>query len=106
MRRHMAGHVIGKAADLPPGQRAIVMVKGISVGVFNVNGEYYALNNRCPHQGGPLCEGPICDLLVSPLPGQFELTRRGEIVRCPWHKWEFDIKTGRAIGDPVKDRVK
>jgi nitrite reductase/ring-hydroxylating ferredoxin subunit len=100
------GHVVGKAEELLPGQRLIVTVKGINIGVFNVKGKYYALNNRCPHQGGPLCEGPIGGLLTSSFPGQYEMTRADEIVRCPWHLWEFDILTGRAIGDPVKDRVK
>ena len=98
--------VVGKAVDLPPGQRTIVAVKGLSIGVFNVKGEFYALNNRCPHQGGPLCLGRLTGLGVATIPGQMTWTRSGEILRCPWHMWEFDIKTGRALVDPVKARVK
>lgn len=102
----MAGHIIGRAADLPPGERKIVTVGTISIGVFNVHGEYYALHNRCAHQGGPLCLGDLVGLAVSSLPGQVEWTRQGEVLRCPWHRWEFDIKTGMALVDPSRVRVK
>ncbi len=100
------GHVIGRAAELPPGERRIVTLRGISIGVFNVHGEYYALHNRCAHQGGPVCLGDIVGLATSPTPGQCEWTREGEILRCPWHRWEFDIKTGLALVDPARVRVK
>lgn len=100
------GHVIARAAELPPGERRIVTLRGISIGVFNVHGEYYALHNRCAHQGGPVCLGDLVGLATSPAPGQYEWTREGEILRCPWHRWEFDIKTGLAIVDPTKVRVK
>ena len=102
----MSRYVVGKPAEVPPGQRKLVAFKGICIGVFNVNGEYYALNNRCAHQGGPLCLGLLTGLAVSSGPGRCELTRVGEILRCPWHAWEFDIKTGKAILDPAKVRVK
>ena len=55
----MAQHVVGKVAEIGPGQRKIVTVEGISIGVFNVGGTYYALRNRCPHQGAPLCQGSV-----------------------------------------------
>jgi 3-phenylpropionate/trans-cinnamate dioxygenase ferredoxin subunit len=102
----MASHVIGRAADLPPGARRIVTLNGLSIGVFNVGGEFFALLNRCAHQGGPLCLGEIKGLAVSVIPGEVEWTRDGEILRCPWHHWEFDIKTGLALIDPARVRVK
>jgi 3-phenylpropionate/trans-cinnamate dioxygenase ferredoxin subunit len=84
----------------------LVALRGISIGVFNVHGEYYALHNRCAHQGGPLCLGEIVGLPVSTVPGEVVWTRDGEILRCPWHRWEFDIKTGKALVDPSKVRVR
>ncbi len=102
----MAGHVIGRAAEVPPGGRKLVSIGGLSIGVFNVKGEYYALLNRCAHQGGPLCLGDIKGLAVADVPGEPVWTRDGEILRCPWHRWEFDIKTGIAVTDPKKVRVK
>jgi 3-phenylpropionate/trans-cinnamate dioxygenase ferredoxin subunit len=92
-------HVIAAAADLPPGQRKIVKVGGREIGVFNINGNYYALRNVCPHKGAPLCRGRIRPLVVSNGVYQVDHEREGEVLKCPWHLWEFDIKTGQALYD-------
>lgn len=102
----MERFVVGKAADLPPGQRMLVTVKGVPIGVFNIHGGYHALINRCSHQGGPLCRGELVGLAHSSGPGEYAWVRSGEILRCPWHAWEFDVKTGKAIADPQNVRVK
>jgi len=96
----MSRHVVATVDEIPPGGRKIVTVKGREIGVFNVNHEFYALINRCPHQGARLCEGAILSRLVSPAPGEYHLTRKGEMLRCPWHCWEFDIKTGQSWCEP------
>lgn len=101
-----ARHVVCKAAELPPGERRIVEVGGLSVGVFNVKGSYYALYNRCPHKAAPLCRGVITDGVEGPARGRYELVKEGEIVRCPWHGWEFDITSGRSWFNPHKVRVR
>ena len=77
-------------------------VAGRSIGVFNLDGAYFALRNRCPHQGGPLCLGRLSGMLTSPRPGEYEYQRDGEILRCPWHGWEFDLRTGQSWIDPVR----
>ena len=102
----MAKHVIGTVDEIPPGERKILDIAGRSIGVFNINGEFFALRNTCPHQGGPLCAGRVSGFLMARVPGEFTYTRRGEIVRCPWHGWEFDIKTGQSWFDPVQTRVR
>lgn len=102
----MADYTVATVDEIPPGGRKIVEVGGRSIGVFNVNGEFFALRNRCPHEGGPLCEGHVAGLLRSEEPGKFHYSRRGEILRCPWHAWEFDIRTGQSWFDPAKVRVK
>jgi 3-phenylpropionate/trans-cinnamate dioxygenase ferredoxin subunit len=102
----MAKYVVCPVEDLPPSQRKIVDIAGRSIGVFNVNGEYFALRNSCPHQGGPLCTGRVSGFLTARVPGEYSYTRRGEIVRCPWHGWEFDIKTGQSWFDPQRTRVR
>ena len=99
-------YVVGTVDEIPPGGRKLIEVEGRSIGVFNLDGEYFALRNRCPHQGGQLCKGRLAGVLVSPLPGEFELTRPGEILRCPWHGWEFDIRTGQSWFDPRGVRVR
>ena len=87
--------------EIPPGGRKIVEVGGRSIGVFNVGGEFFALRNRCPHQGGPLCLGITLGFLRSAGPGEFHYSRAGEILRCPWHGWEFDMRTGQSWFDPA-----
>lgn len=94
-------HIVAKASEITPGTKKIVEAGGRSIGVYNVNGHYHALRNVCPHQGAELCKGLVTPLVVSSGPGSFEYDRDGEIVRCPWHQWEFDIKTGCMIVDPA-----
>ena len=93
----MPRFVVGPASELPPDSRRIVTVNGREIGVFNVNGRYYALRNLCPHQSAPVCLGELTGLAFSDEPGEIEWTREGEILRCPWHGWEFDIITGRTV---------
>jgi 3-phenylpropionate/trans-cinnamate dioxygenase ferredoxin subunit len=102
----MARHVVATAAEIPDGGRKLVEVKGRPVAVFNVKGEYFALYDRCPHEGGSLCAGKLTGLVQSSGPGDYRLTRRGEILRCPWHGWEFDLRTGRSYCDPRRMRVR
>ena len=102
----MGRHIVGRAGELPPGSRRIVEAEGRSIGVFNVHGSYYALRNSCPHQAAPLCLGSIKGMTMPSKPGEYIWARDGEIVRCPWHGWEFDITTGRSIFNPHKMRVK
>lgn len=102
----MPKYIIARVDEIPPGERKIVEIDGRSVGVFNIAGTFYALRNICPHQGGPLCRGYLTGLLEAVVPGEFKYTRRGEILRCPWHGWEYDVKTGRSWVDPKRVRTR
>ena len=102
----MGRHVVGRVGELPPGERQIVDVDGRSIGVFNVHGQFYALRNSCPHQAAPLCLGAIKGMTLPSKPGEYLWARDGEILRCPWHGWEFDITTVRSIFNPHKMRVR
>jgi 3-phenylpropionate/trans-cinnamate dioxygenase ferredoxin subunit len=102
----MSRYIVGTVEDIPPGERKIVEIGGRTVGVFNVNGEYFAVLNRCPHQGGSLCSGRQTGLVTSSRPGEYETSRAGEIIRCPWHGWEFDLRTGQSWFDPRAVRVR
>jgi nitrite reductase/ring-hydroxylating ferredoxin subunit len=97
--------VVAAADEIPPSGRKIVDIDGRSVGVFNLGDCYVALRNTCPHEGAPLCEGVLSGALSSPTPGVYHYDRRGEILRCPWHQWEFDTRTGRSWVDPERLRV-
>lgn len=102
----MPKYIVATVEEIPVGQRKLVEVAGRSIGVFNVNGEFFALRNSCPHQGGNLCEGRLSGFLTASAPGQYTYTRRGEMLRCPWHGWEFDVKTGQSWWDPARTRVR
>ena len=102
----MSKHVVARVADLPPGARKLVTVKGRPIAVFNIGGDYFGLLNRCPHQGGSLVHGVLTGLLESAEPGRYCYSREGEILRCPWHGWEFDITTGQSVVNPHRLRVR
>ena len=70
--------------EIPPGTGRTVDVNGIWIAVFNVEGTFYAVDNACPHAGGPLGEGKLC----------------GTEVECPWHGWKFSIVSGERVGNP------
>jgi 3-phenylpropionate/trans-cinnamate dioxygenase ferredoxin subunit len=102
----MSKHVVATVAEIPPGQRKLVTVRGRPIAVFNLGGEFFGLFNRCPHQGGPMCEGVLTGLIESDDPGRYQYSRAGEILRCPWHGWEFDVRTGQSFCDPSKISVR
>jgi len=102
----MGKHIIATVEEIPPGERKLVKLEGREIGVFNIGGEFYALRNRCPHQGGELCKGRLSGFVKAKVPGEYEYTRKGEILRCPWHGWEYDIKTGQSWVDPASVRVR
>ena len=102
----MARHVVGPAGEIPPGTRKLISVKGREIVIFNVAGEYFALLNRCPHEGASLCHGKLVGLMSADGPGEYSYSRDGEILRCPWHGWEFDLRTGQSYCEPDKVRVR
>jgi nitrite reductase/ring-hydroxylating ferredoxin subunit len=101
----VAEHVIGTLADFPPGSQTIVSIGKLNLGVFNVDGELYALPNICPHQFGPICTGPVTGAMQSDEAHDWDTfwTMEGRVLTCPWHGIEFDITTGVAL---ATDRYK
>ncbi len=70
--------------DIPPGTGKTVDVNGVWIALFNVDGRFYAIDNTCPHAGGPLGEGHLTS----------------DVVECPWHGWAFNVKSGERQGNP------
>jgi nitrite reductase/ring-hydroxylating ferredoxin subunit len=95
----MAKHVVGRVSDIPDGGRVLVTLQGRSMGVFRVNGRFYAVLNRCPHMGAELCRGSILGHLESEVPGEFLHDPSRHLLRCPWHGWEYDLETGQSYFD-------
>jgi 3-phenylpropionate/trans-cinnamate dioxygenase ferredoxin subunit len=100
----MSRHVVAAVRDLPVGARKTLTVNGRPIVVFNVHGAFFGLLDRCPHQGANLSKGILGGLAQGDQPGKVRYTRSGEFLRCPWHGWEFDIRTGQSWCDP--DRVR
>jgi nitrite reductase/ring-hydroxylating ferredoxin subunit len=99
-------HVIASVDELAPGTSRRVSVAGRDIALFNVGGEFFALANTCPHESGSLCAGKIVGLAMADEPGRYRLERDGEFVKCSWHGWEFDIRTGQSWCDPKTTRVR
>jgi nitrite reductase (NADH) small subunit len=91
---------VGSEADLRRDGRVVARVGGREVGVVRdpENGRIWAIRNRCPHHGGPLCLGRIRERETG-TPGRYKLSGR-RVLRCPWHGWEFDLESGRCLDDP------
>lgn len=91
MEAHEAWTEVCPVDDLAPGETKTVYLEGKMVGLFNVNGELFALNNRCTHARGPLTEGTVDPAACT--------------VVCPWHYGKFDLRTGAAVDGLVRKPV-
>lgn len=76
---------VGKVADTPPGTISVHESGGVRIALCNVNGRFYAIDDVCTHDGGPLDQGEL----------------QGELVECPRHGAKFDVTTGRAVVLPA-----
>lgn len=102
----MARHVVAPLSEVPPGTRKLVEAGGRPIAIFNAGGRLFAVSNRCPHAGGSLIHGKLVGLVEATEPGTYSYSRSGEILRCPWHSWEFDLATGKSRCDPATIAVK
>lgn len=76
---------VAKAHEIPPGSSTVVVVAGRPLALFNVNGTFHATDNTCLHRGGPVGEGFL----------------EGALVTCPWHGWQYDVRTGQNLTNPA-----
>jgi nitrite reductase/ring-hydroxylating ferredoxin subunit len=76
---------VAATSEIPMGQGKTVEVNGKQIALFNSNGTFYAIDNTCKHQGGPLGEGEL----------------EGTVVTCPWHGWTYDVTSGVSPDDPT-----
>jgi 3-phenylpropionate/trans-cinnamate dioxygenase ferredoxin subunit len=93
--------VVAPVDEFAPGTRRVVKAGSREIGVFRVADRFFAVRNRCPHQGGPLAAGRVFRRLIADVPGEVELGD-STLIACPWHGWQWDMETGEAYapGDP------
>jgi nitrite reductase/ring-hydroxylating ferredoxin subunit len=100
-------HLVCKYDDLKiEGKKAVSIDRKPIVVVRSSSGEVYALRDVCPHKGPCLSSGMLDKSCAGDDVGEYIFEKDKEVLRCPWHSWEFDIKTGRSLFDPEKVRVK
>jgi nitrite reductase/ring-hydroxylating ferredoxin subunit len=98
--------IVAKTSDIAVNDRLIVEVAGREIGIYNVDGQFYAMLNRCPHLGGPLCRGGVVTEVFASEPGAVKGNQSKVFVTCPWHNWEFDIRTGQSYWNPIGLRAR
>src|SRR5262245_31118057 len=97
--------MIGNVADFPLHQIVAVEVEGRKIGVVRTEEFVYAFANRCPHHGAPMCSGKVTGTMLPADPDQYVYGLDGLVVRCPWHAYEFNVKTGESVGNIIKARL-
>ena len=101
VRRVHAGAVEEFALD----EFRVVEIPGGSIGVVRTATGFYAVRNRCPHMGADMCGNPVTRTTLPAGPFEYRLDEDSCVVRCPWHRWEFRIDDGRAIGGITRKRL-
>ncbi len=95
-------HVVARVDELKPGDRKIVTVRGVQIGLFRVGDDYYALPNICWHQYGPVCTGKVGSAIIADASTGWEpqYFYNGEVLTCPWHGLEYRVTTGQCVAYP------
>ena len=93
--------------DVEPGAMRPLDLDGTKVLLMRTaDGEYHALRNSCSHMGALLSDGRLQAMMDTSADGGYEISASAEVIRCPWHGYEFDVRSGRCAGDPDAVRVK
>lgn len=100
----MAELYVGKASEFDERDRKIIAQGDLEIGVFRVDNEFYAYENNCVHQGGPVCQGKILNRVMEVLADDktsrgLKFSEEDVHIVCPWHGYEYNLKTGRHPGD-------
>jgi nitrite reductase (NADH) small subunit len=96
-------HRVGDADELQREGCRVIEAEGRRIAILSVGDRFYALRDRCPHKGASLCRGTIGGTFLASAPGEYIYGRDDQVIRCPWHGWEFDLESGRSLLEP--DRV-
>jgi nitrite reductase/ring-hydroxylating ferredoxin subunit len=98
-------HLLGDIDDFPKRKVVPAQVGGRRIGVLRHGDDIYAFADHCPHHGGPMCYAQVMGTMLPSDPNEFRYDLDGLVIKCPWHAYEFDVRTGRAIGDIIRSRL-
>lgn len=106
-RRARRKIAVARLSDFPAGTRMEVSVGSVQIAVFNVEGDFFALFGRCPHQSAPLSRGRLQGTVIcnADTCWETEWAHEGEVLVCPGHGMEYDIRSGKAFGYDLKLRT-
>jgi nitrite reductase/ring-hydroxylating ferredoxin subunit len=96
---------LGAVDDFEPGRFRVFELQGRPVGVVRTEQGFFAVRNRCPHQGADICAGLVTGTLEPSAPGEFSYSDEKLVVVCPWHRWEFELTTGESYGQVTRKRL-
>lgn len=95
----MAEYDLASVTEIRPGERKLFKIARQTIGIFNVNGRFCAVKNSCIHDQAPVCLGDVSGAYLPSEFGEYVWGMEGQVLRCPWHGWEFDLLTGSSIFD-------
>jgi nitrite reductase (NADH) small subunit len=96
---------LGRVEDFEPGRFRVFELQGRPVGVVRTEQGFFAVRNRCPHQGADICAGLVTGTMEPSAPGEFSYSEEALVVVCPWHRWEFELATGESYGQVTRKRL-
>ena len=102
----MTAYEVAQLSEIPEGGGMIVTVAGLEIGLFRLGDEVRAWRNHCPHMAAPVCRGTIAGTLLASDVYEYRPGRDGEILQCPWHGWEFDLRDGHHLAPGSSARLR
>ncbi len=100
-----AGYCVGALDELPLDEFRVFEIDGREVGVLRTARGVFAVWNRCPHQGAAICAGRVGGTMGPSGPGTYRFDDDRLVLACPWHRWEFDVETGKSVEDATPKRL-
>lgn len=101
----MALHLVTTVEVLEEAKPSVHTVEGRSIGIIKSKGEIYAVRNICPHKRAPVCQGQLRGTMLPSAPNTFVFGMENQVLRCPWHGWEFNLTTGETICDGLSKKL-
>jgi nitrite reductase/ring-hydroxylating ferredoxin subunit len=93
----VTAHRVAAVADVPSDRPLIVTVGSLELGIYRIGDDIVAWRNHCPHMAAPVCRGQVTGTRLPSARYAYELGLDGRVQQCPWHGWEFDLRTGEHL---------